>query len=712
MRQVSKNYFFGLAVLGLSALPGWAQGTIRSGEHGEFTRLVLPVPDIESWTIIEETDKPRLIFEPEVEFSVAQIFERIDQSRLREIDTSPGQVELGLACDCIVEAYIFQDIYLVIDISERPGLSLGEIGRDETPDTPTQGNSGLLEEQMTSSTPTENFIRQNVELELDPPEQLRETFQPQTPLRPSDNVSASTATALLLAGLDDLLAAGRAAASETDPPAEATPVSPAMPVDIEAAARSLSEQVARAAAAGLLQAAPLEPFAAGDEPLDTPSLAQETSGAAPIRAANAFDIVLDRDSGLDAAARALTCTERVEDVSSWSNDLGFDQELGRLRQSVTNERGGVVDSDALALARYYIFYGFGAEAEFWLLQMQDPPIVELAIARYLNGSPGPNFPPVDSLAFCTPEDLLWRYIDNPDMPQLATRQIDEMQLAFLRLPQTLRSFIGPEYVLRLSQDGHHAAAEDIREALSSGTVLSQDEELLLALQTGALPVASADLDQLSATLQNGDNDRLETMTQYLSVARQQGVLAGNTEVIAAEALLRETQMPPDIGGLWHEVALSHAISGRNERLFEMLDTVNLSMLPNGPDILTTIFEELLQNENGAATVILATRTITQPGVDALTNDIRQDIFDFLDRSGLNDLSAPYALAPMSMTRSEPEQVTSDARALPRASADRMLSNLASSTPSNTLDPTILRQRLDDSAALRGAINELLLLDNN
>ncbi|MEL6953079.1 MAG: hypothetical protein AAFN09_15255 [Pseudomonadota bacterium] len=686
----------------------FAQGTIRSGEHGDFTRLVVPVPEIESWDISGENGFRNLQFTPEIELNDQQIFELIDRSRLLDVEVAPGRLSLQLDCDCSVEAYVFQDIYLVIDISDGPPISEPET----TPSDPSAIDSITPNESATATRVQETS---EVEAPDTPEDRLRPQndqqtarFQPLTPLRRADTAPSSSATALLLANLEPFLDPTLPATSDV----EQSDQDASMAVDIEAAAQNLSEQLARAAAAGLLQIAPLEPFTTGDQPAETQNTDPEASAPAPVRAANAFDVVLDRDSGLNAAARALTCTDHVDDISNWSSDIGFDQELGRLRQDVIDDRGNIIDTRALELARYYIFYGFGAEAEYWLLQMRDPPSPEVAIARFLDGIPGPNFPPIQSLAFCSAQDLLWRYIDDPEMQTLAERQIQEMQLAFLNLPQTLRGLIGPDYVLRLSQDGHQAAAEDIREALSTGTALTRDEELFLALETGALPVESADLGMLAATLQNGANDRLDAMVQYLSVARRQNEIAGDTQVIAAEALLREAQPPITFGGLWHELVLSHAIAERNDRLFEMLDGTNLSTLTDGTEILTSIFRTILRYDNDSATLILATRTVTQPGPDALPSDVRDAIFTFLDRTGLDAISAAYArqqFVPNNQTT--PTESVIGAQPA-HADAARLLESLRTSSVTQILEPTALRERLDDTATLRSTISALLVPEDN
>lgn len=107
-----------LAILLVLAAPAIAAETVtvRSGEHGDFTRLTFAIPEDTPWSVAE-----RMILFPVdgIQFDTSSVFERIDTSRLEGIETRGGRVTLELACECILKGFLASKNLLVVDI--HPG---------------------------------------------------------------------------------------------------------------------------------------------------------------------------------------------------------------------------------------------------------------------------------------------------------------------------------------------------------------------------------------------------------------------------------------------------------------------------------------------------------------------------------------------------------------------------------------------------------------
>ena len=95
--------------------------TVRSGEHGEFTRLVFRAPENAQWDSRKSGSTTIVTFgETEFDFDLSQVFQRIDTERLTSVrPTAVGNgLQLNLACDCELDIFQNSLSYVVIDIRE------------------------------------------------------------------------------------------------------------------------------------------------------------------------------------------------------------------------------------------------------------------------------------------------------------------------------------------------------------------------------------------------------------------------------------------------------------------------------------------------------------------------------------------------------------------------------------------------------------------
>lgn len=558
-----------LVCAGLAPAPGAAQVIpVRSGEHAGFSRLVLDIGAGRAWDLAGAGRERRLVLDPAPEgFDIGSVFALIPRDRLSGLAAGDG-LSLSLACDCPVEASRYADRYLVIDIRdapEGPGPTAREAERraaaDRLPDL----------------------------------------------------------TRLLMDGPD-----GGAGAPDPAPREDAPPVPPASEeIDLDEAARMMAEQLARAAASGLLDAAPARPLADADPvprpapraPVETPVEASGPPGPAagpegdprrpplPLRAETAFDAALHRGSAAEPQRPRLACTGEELRLADWAAGPGVDRGLGSLRRALFDGRDRLQRDAVLALARHYLHFGFGAEAAHWLRRIEDAPPDLLVIAALVDARDGPRFPRDPDPAICSDGELLWRYLDGALAagPGAAGR----LQRAAAALPPALRDQVVPRLARQLFEDGFEGEARNLRDLLSRAGSVPQAVLLQLDLDLG-VPRADHEATRaaLELALRDDGADPVSAMAHALAFDRRMGLVADGARRDAAHALLREYGIDAQTATLWHELVLAQGAAGEIGRALRLLQQDGLP--PGARDaVLTALIAERLAADDLAAVFVLA-----------------------------------------------------------------------------------------------------------
>ena len=117
-----------LAVMSPQALAQTVR--VQSGEHAEFTRLVLDIGAGRSWQLDPLGDTVRLRLDPPVDgFDISRVFDLIPRTRLAGLAVRDG-LELTLACPCDIDASRYERRYLVLDIRPATDAALRDARRD------------------------------------------------------------------------------------------------------------------------------------------------------------------------------------------------------------------------------------------------------------------------------------------------------------------------------------------------------------------------------------------------------------------------------------------------------------------------------------------------------------------------------------------------------------------------------------------------------
>ena len=542
MRLVSA--LAGVALWALIAAPGAGAQTIpvRSGEHGEFTRFVLDLPRGVTARAMPAQNAVRVVTDTAgARFDLSRAFSRIARTRVQEIRTVPGGIELVLACDCTFEAVRGQRNMFIVDIAgaedsriarrfrydmrfppqgprvgELPGLGRLDLAM------PLTDGSGLV----TDLTPGKGRLAEVAQNEVvqTQPIPVTEPAAPQQ-TRPDPDPPATPDPAPRLPGaLSDLI----------------MPDTTARRARVAEAEAQLIEQLAKAATQGLL-----------DPSLTMRRPEREAPDAGrPPRPVDARPPLRDQGSSVDAQttidrdfAERHPLPPRINsegdacfgedqlDVATWRGESAFGETLGRLRTSLYGERD-IADPDAaMDLARFYIAYGFGAEA---LQILSDHPSGNVrwhilhSMARIVeNGfdaAPGVFHGQAD----CDTPAALWAVLAHRD-PTGDLRVNDAAVLrAVNALPAELRRYLGPILATRLLSIDRKEAADGILRAVDRGL---------------EAPDPAADLAGARTRLALGQPDEAEA--QLTEIARSNDPVSVEALVDLIDLLLTNTAEVPD-----------------------------------------------------------------------------------------------------------------------------------------------------------------------
>jgi hypothetical protein len=472
------------------------------------------------------------------------------------------------------------------------------------------------------------------------------------------------AAAAALPDLARILTAGPSVLSRQ--PADPTPIAPppqpeasAPPgpaADIEEATRIMAEQLARAAAAGLLtptretsfsfadpiitgpapirdapetidmrdMAATSPPDVASAAPrLRPPAIAPPEDASFPGPVANDDDMArtapelpLRLQSALDpdpwptenpeAPAPSLACAGTALDLAAWSPADDFMSALGDLRLALFDDRDQLVANAALDLIRHYLAHGFGAEAAYWLDRIDAPPADLVSMAALIEGeTTTPPYGHVDDTAACSDAELLLRYLAGSTDETLTEGQADRVQRGFSSLPAPLQRHFGPDLARRLASGGQAGTARNIRDALERSGGITAASLMALDLEIGIEVEAETARRGLDVALRDDGASPVPAMVQALALDRTETRLSDPARITAAEGLLRETPPGRAADALWREIVSAQMRVGQVDTAMAMLAEGREAHSRTWQQAVTAVLSDRLEQQDTATLLLLA-----------------------------------------------------------------------------------------------------------
>jgi hypothetical protein len=506
-------------VLAALAFPAAADTSrVFSGEHGDFTRLVIEQPEAGDWTLGrtatgyafgQTTGK-------EVAYDLSQVWQRIARTRLKslQIDPETGLLELDLACDCHVFPFEYRPGIIVLDIKPGP---------------PPAGSA----------------------------------FE--TGLAPRAAYDAH-ADDHALAGNYDWLGVTRGSVGSI---AKTT-----LPLDLDTGAVSLEplrdellEQISRGAAEGVVDM---------ELPGKPPKVASVDNGHLPWS-----QIRIGEQPGLsiagayadkpDTGEPAECPAEGLLDLAAWGEERPALDLLAEARNGLYGEFDVIQPDALLRSVQLHLYLGFGAEAaqQAKLLPgLSDDSELALyaSMALIVDLDSDPQTPFVTMLG-CNGPAALWAALARDRLPPGTELNRQAVLSAFIALPAHLRRHLGAGLAEKFLALGDAEAARIIRDTLERTPEADQAEVALLDVES---------------SLHEGDIDSARDHADHalsLDADREAGLVAvvethfrkiDPLEPDIAEALLArrgEGPVGPAGNELDRAIVLALALAGQTDRAF-------------------------------------------------------------------------------------------------------------------------------------------------
>lgn len=472
----------------LFALSGPLQAqtvTVRSGEHGDFTRLVFDIPGSADWSI-ENADDRMLLFRLDgvaPTFDTSSAFDRIGRDRILDLSRNDdGELEVALACACDFNSFALNASMVVLDV-----FASDEKATDQASDPVV------------------------------------------LPLLPAvDHLAGRTAGPLggLPHILDDVLA-------------EQTRINP----DLDGAAALITQDIARAVSEGVLDpgdtiALTVEPSAA--PPSAGPPISVTSPLDPPVK-----EVVLTRDAqrreDVISLSGAHCAGDEDLDLQGWGLDRSINQAFAEGFAHLYGEFDQPDKTAAVELVRSMLHFGFGAEARSLLfLTSREPDPLLFGLSFVVDGGVDETGY-LQAMAECETAAALWAFLGADGKAAEPGVNPDVIVRHFAGLPRSLRRHLGLRLANRFTETGHPDTAATVLSRVGSVTGRDAPEVLFgEALAAAASGDTREALETLTPLSKSGADVASRAAVRVAELSHEQGATidGGVRETIAAFAAER------------------------------------------------------------------------------------------------------------------------------------------------------------------------------
>ncbi|MEO1025840.1 MAG: hypothetical protein AAFX07_09835 [Pseudomonadota bacterium] len=416
---------------------------ISASEKAGATRIVLDFKKRPTWSMQRKGVGYRFQFSSisPLRFDLSRLFQAIDRSRVSDVRAlGNNALEIDLACRCALIPNDVGETSILFDVVDVIM---------QQPEVQTQPPSLSMPDSGETTTGI-SVAPQNGKVDLKSP----------LPLGSAVLSPAPTPVAL------DIL--GSAFELHQSPDARDG-----------AAVNMMARALARAISQGLVDANPGS--LTGDTRGFSDGLAN-LSGSGNLSVVTGFDSVIPSDlEEVGPVPSGKAClANRHADVASWG-EINDHTTLGSLRSESIAEDGRVTPEGATALARYYIFLGFGSEARrtsSFMTPSTDLDVI-LALADIMDRGSS-NAEILEDQVSCAGAISLWALLASPIDQADAPESTNDLLTAFSGLPAHLRVHLGPLLSERLHDLGLQEQARTAINAATRGGNRSEESKLARA----------------------------------------------------------------------------------------------------------------------------------------------------------------------------------------------------------------------------------------
>lgn len=571
--------------------------SVKSGEHGDFTRIVLTRPANGAWRLGRTADGYEVeIGATKPSFDLSDVYRLITNERLRAIwaDPETGRLHLGIGCACHAIPFEFGPRNLVIDI--RPGTAPA----GSSFESPISGGASLA--ALGSIGPIRPKARPVAS------ENLTERKNYQW----LDNFRAET----------DSQFAQFPFAPDTLPNAIGSEV------DRGAFRTVLTEQLGIGATQGVVEMRvpdlPSAPLLPSPEHEQARVALKEMPGLSVAGA--------ETSQGLQVNGGNCPPEDRLA-IQNWSSAQDPVTEMASSKATLLAEFDTPQAEQITTAARLHLSFGFGAEARNMMIAIAntyEPDPFLVAMSYIVDQEPSPQNP-FANMQSCNSNAALWALLAASNSDALDGLNGAAVARSVMELPRHVRSVLAPRVVARLLTEGDRANAEIVQNAMARSVPKDDPSVRLMAAEvalTEGQPAKAEDhLDDLAV----GDAT-LESLFARVEARFQQGLPVDMADILNLEAFAFEQGAGERQEQFQMALARAYALSGAFEKAFETAG--------NTPPLVRDVWT-ILANSGPDSEILTQALNLSQSQRDAFPNDLRNRLAARLLEIGLPNAAAGF-----------------------------------------------------------------------
>lgn len=504
------------------ATPAWTEtAKVRSGEHGDFTRLVIELDTPVTWTLGRTETGYAFATSDVVQptYDISGVWDLIPRSRITDVELDPktGALSFDLGCECHIFPFETEPGNVVLDIKPGPPPA----GSTFEEPFAIAGSEGSVADE--TGRPGYDWL--------------------------AERVSGGMAIA------------SRAARVPFPLPLETGSVS------LEPLRDELLRQIARGAADGIVDMElPGKPQVVKDTDPEVLPWSNVHTGDAP------GVIVTDPDAFVEGSRPESVCPEPVLlDLPAWGGTLPPAAMLAQSRTGLYGEFDEPQTDAILHAVKSLLYLGFGAEAvqtaNLALATAPDDLAYYRSMGKIIDGEADPTTP-FASMLDCDGPAALWAALARDRLPAGKGVRRDAILLAFTALPAHLRQQLGPSLAEKFLALDDIEAARVVRDAMERAPEADEAAVALLDARTD-LRQENAEAAQTHAeTVVAIDGDGPEGLITLVDTHVLTLDPLGPETAEALRALQGETSGTSEGSSIDRAVVLALALSGQFDAAFE------------------------------------------------------------------------------------------------------------------------------------------------
>ncbi len=500
------------AILSMIATGTWSSPVIvRSGDHDDFTRLVLEIVPGTNWEMGRYGAGYELVLNADQGFDISRSFDRITRDRIVELFPGANSIKIELACECHAKPSLYEPNLLVIDIEDgrAPIGSPFEVALAERrpapippPSLPSNVEVSLGDDLMPNPFEVASFREERV--------------------NGAENAIVESVARAATQGLLEL-------SIEFETNIQSSSFT--LPDGAAQGTRGFAEPVTIAGVAAMSKQEALGILEAFPDPL------------LGIRTQTTLERDATSDSAKELAVSGAVCIDdAMVAFADWAKGNDFATEIGPRLEALTDQAGDLQEQSVVDLAKAYLYFGFGREAA-GVLTLDGARSMERDILGAIAGTIDEDItsgPTLSDQLGCVGSIALWSALARRSLTGAGEPERTAMIMAQKALPEPIRDQIGTLLAQLFLDAGDPAAAEEILDGRSAAfQTTTPDLTLIEVIETVDGPEAA--LNELELSLEGHPRTSPEAFVKLLELTVTGGDSLESGSIDLADALRFENR---------------------------------------------------------------------------------------------------------------------------------------------------------------------------